>query len=478
MSKEDAPTLVWFRKDLRLRDNSALRAAVEVGAPVIPVFIWAPEEAGDWSPGAASKWWLHQSLRALGNDLSAMGGKLVLGQGGSLATLRDLVHRSGARRVFWNRRYEGPLREIDASVKRALKEDGVDVRSFNSSLLNEPHTVSTGSDRPYKVFTPYWKNVRSRKVEAPQDPDFGALQFPKRFPKSIPLERLNLLPVTQWYRKFETYWQPGEAGAQAALEQFLGTPVSAYEEERDRPDHEGTSRLSPHLHWGEIGPRQVAAHLRERHDLRAKGPNTFMQEIYWREFAYNVLYHFPETPDHPLRPEFQSFPWSNDPAALKRWERGHTGFPIVDAGMRQLYEEGWMHNRVRMIVSSLLVKHLLQHWREGARWFWDTLVDADLASNTLGWQWSGGCGADAAPYFRIFNPMTQGKKFDPQGAYVKRYVPELERLDSRYVHEPWEAPDAVLDAAGLRLGDDYPEPIIEHRKGRARALEAFEAFKG
>ena len=474
----DSPTILWFRKDLRLADNSALAAAIEAGAPVIPVFIWSPDEAGDWAPGAASKWWLHQALKCLGEALGVRSGQLVLRQGDSLEELRDMIEKTGATRVYWNRRYEGPLRELDATIKRELRDDGIEVESFNSSLLNEPHTASTGAGKPYKVYTPYWRKVKDRKVDAPVEPDLDAMTFPDAYPQTVALDSLGLLPKQQWYRKFYSHWDVSESAAEERLDHFLDQPVEDYNDARDIPGEDGTSGLSPYLHWGLIGPRQVMAALRHKHDLRAEGPQVFAKEIYWREFAYNVLYHFPGTPDAPLQEKYADFPWEPDEATLRRWQRGQTGYPIVDAGMRQLYATGWMHNRVRMVVSSLLVKHLLQDWREGARWFWDTLVDADLASNTLGWQWSAGCGADAAPYFRVFNPITQGEKFDPDGDYVRKWVPEIAKLPNKYIHEPWEAPDGILEYAGVELGKDYPEPIIEHKKGRERALAALDKVKG
>ncbi|WPJ98020.1 deoxyribodipyrimidine photo-lyase [Coraliomargarita algicola] len=472
-----SPTLLWFRKDLRLADNSALAAAIELGAPIVPVFIWAPEEAGAWAPGAASKWWLHQALKGLREELRAQGGELILREGTSLAELRDIIKTTGATRVLWNRRYESSLRELDAQVKRALREDGLQVESFNSSLLNEPHTAATGSGQPYKVYTPYWKKVKDRPLPPLALPDLPAMRFPESFPWSTPLESLNLLPAIPWYRGFETHWLPTEAAARGRLDQFLSAAVEDYATGRDRPDCDGTSCLSPYLHWGQIGPRQVMAALADRTDLAGAGASVYAKEIYWREFAYNVLYHFPHTPDQALRAEYDSFPWESDDAVLKAWQMGQTGYPIVDAGMRQLWQTGWMHNRVRMIVSSFLVKHLLHDWRAGAKWFWDTLVDADLASNTLGWQWSGGCGADAAPYFRVFNPILQGQKFDPEGAYVKRYLPELRKMPAKYMHVPWEAPDSILEYAGVEIGKNYPAPIIDHKVGRARALAALEQFK-
>lgn len=471
------PIILWFRKDLRLADNSALEAAIQAGAPVVPVYIWSPEEAGGWAPGGASKWWLHQALQGLADGWASKGGQLVLREGASLAQLRALIEETGAQAVYWNRRYESPLRELDAEIKRALREDGVEVESFNSALLNEPHTAATGGGQPYKVYTPYWKKVKDRALDPLAEPDFGALCFPDSFPESVPLDDLELLPSIPWDLAFYDRWEATEAGAMQRLDTFLAGPVEEYDTARDRPDYDGTSSLSPYLHWGQIGPRQIAHKLTAQYDLRAKGPQVYLKEIYWREFAYNVLYHFPQTPDAPLREEYADFPWLHDAATLRAWQQGRTGYPIVDAGMRQLWQTGWMHNRVRMIVSSLLVKHLLHNWQEGAQWFWDTLVDADLASNTLGWQWSGGCGADAAPYFRVFNPIIQGKKFDPEGDYVRRYVPELKDLETDYIHTPWEAPASALKAAGIQLDVDYPKPIIDHKEGRERALAALAQFK-
>ena len=471
------PSILWFRKDLRLRDNSALKAAIEAGLPVIPIFIWSPNEAGDWAPGAASKWWLHQALKNLSEAFKDRGGEFVLREGDSLGQLRDIIEKTGAKRVYWNRRYESPQRELDASIKRQLREDGIEVESFNSSLLNEPHTAATGGGNPYKVYTPYWKKVKDRPIEPIAEPDFDSFKFPDTYPQTVALDSLGLLPEKQWHRKFDPYWVVSEAAAQERLEKFLSQAVEGYNQARDIPSEDGTSSLSPYLHWGLIGPRQVMHALKANHDLGKEGPQVYAKEIYWREFAYNVLYHFPKTPAAPLHEKYTDFPWQPDSNALKRWQRGQTGYPIVDAGMRQLYATGWMHNRVRMVVSSLLVKHLLQDWREGASWFWDTLVDADLASNTLGWQWSAGCGADAAPYFRVFNPITQGMKFDAEGEYVRKWVPEIANLPSKFIHEPWEAPVGILEYAGVELGKDYPEPIIDHKEGRERALAALDQFK-
>jgi deoxyribodipyrimidine photo-lyase len=481
-------TLLWFRQDLRLYDNSALEAAIEVGAPILPVFIWAPDEAGSWAPGAASRWWLHHALESLNENLRSKGESffgaspsirpLILRQGESLAVLQELICETGTTRVFWNRRYDAPLCELDADIKRQLRDQGIEVASFNSALLNEPHSVATGAGRPYKVYTPYWKKVKDRPLPKVAEPDFKMLKFPKRFPESMALDDLKLLPQVPWDQGFYARWKVSESEGMRCLEAFLAGPVEDYEHARDKPDVEGTSSLSAYLHWGQIGPRQIMAAVANKKAIRATvGAQVFAKEVYWREFAYNVLYHFPGTPDAPLREEYAEFPWEYDRSTLRAWQQGRTGYPIVDAGMRQLWQTGWMHNRVRMIVSSFLVKHLLHDWHEGAKWFWETLVDADLASNTLGWQWSGGCGADAAPYFRIFNPIIQGQKFDPKGDYVRRYVPELKRLPDKYIHTPWEAPDGVLETIGFVLGEDYPAPIIAHKVARARALAALDQFK-
>ncbi len=470
-------TIVWFRQDLRLRDNTALQAALEIGDPILPLFIDDRDAAADWAPGEASRWFLHQALRSLQESIEAAGGEFCFLEGDSLDCLQGLIKRSGAKRVYWNRRYGGPQRRLDAEIKQTLRNADIEIKSFNSSLLNEPHTVSTGSGKPYRVYTPYWNKVKDRKVECPVEVEVKSLRFYKGETEGRALGDLRLLPRSSWYEKLGSYWEVSEDAALGMLLDFLAAKVEDYDSARDLPSEAGTSRLSAYLHWGLIGPRQIMEQLHQKHDLRAQGPHTYAKEIYWREFAYNVLYHFPETPNHPLQEKYADFPWENDETLLKKWQRGQTGYPIVDAGMRQLYATGWMHNRIRMVVSSLLVKQLLQDWREGASWFWDTLVDADLASNTLGWQWSGGCGADAAPYFRIFNPMTQGKKFDPKGDYVRRWVPELKDLPNKFIHEPWEAPESVLETAGCHLGKDYPEPIIDHEKGRARALTAFDQFK-
>lgn len=471
-------TIVWFRQDLRLHDNPALAAAIARGGPVVPVYILDDAGEGRWTPGGASRWWLHHSLAALDAALRERGSRLLLARGESGAVLSELIKATGADAVYWNRRYEPVVIARDKELKTGL---GVETKSFNAALLFEPHTVQNKAGNPFQVFTPYWRHCLSLKVEEPVKLPAGALPAPAKWPKSLALDELGLLPAIKWDAGFAKAWTPGEAGAQARLRQFVGAAMADYADRRNRPDIDGTSALSPYLHFGDLGPRQVWAAVK----ASAKGsgvfpPNrgaqVFLSEVGWREFAHHLLYHFPHTPIQPLREDFAQFPWQRNAKQLRAWQCGQTGYPIVDAGMRQLWTTGWMHNRVRMIVASFLVKHLRISWQEGAAWFWDTLVDADLASNTLGWQWTAGCGADAAPYFRIFNPILQGGKFDPEGTYVRRWVPELAKLSAEFIHQPWEAPMDVLAEAGVTLGRDYPQPFVNHGEARAAALAALKTL--
>ncbi|WP_428389569.1 cryptochrome/photolyase family protein [Mucisphaera sp.] len=472
-------TLVWFRQDLRLADQPALRHAADRPGPVIPVYIASCEEEGDWSPGGAAKWWLYRSLLSLGDGLEAIGSRLIVRQGEALDELRKLVEETGADKVVWCRRYEPAVIERDTKVKEGLKDDGVEAESFNGSLLFEPWEVETGQGKPYQVYSPFSRNCLGGPEIAKPLARPKSLKGPSEWPDSVALNDLDLLPKVRWYGEMEQVWEPGEKGAAKNLKVFTGERSVVYGEERDRPDHAGTSRLSPHLHHGEISPRQVyhgvMAGLPK--GKKAKDAHTYVKELVWREFGYHLLYHFPKTPEQPLREKYEAFPWRRSKKDLEAWQKGQTGYPIVDAGMRQLYATGWMHNRVRMIVASFLVKHLLISWTEGAAWFWDTLVDADLASNTLGWQWAGGCGADAAPYFRVFNPILQGEKYDPEGVYTRRWVPEVAELPDKWLFKPWEAPPLVLQQAGIELGKTYPKPLIEHKAGRERALEALASMK-
>jgi len=432
--------------------------------------------------GGASRWWLDKSLRALAADLSRIGGRLILRRGEAMVQLLSLAQEIGAGLVTWNRLYEPALVERDTALKAELKSAGIEARSFNAGLLNEPWTVKTGADQPFQVFTPYWRAARARLGEVEVLPAPGRLAAPTTWPVSEVLEDWGLHPrAPDWSIGFGI-WSPGEAGALTRLNRFLSERLADYGRRRDLPGEPGTSGLSPHLHWGEIGPRQV---WRQAHDhARALGVaapvqdmDKFLAELGWREFNAQLLFHHPSLDQSNFRPPFDAFPWRDDRQGLKAWTRGLTGYPMVDAGLRELWTTGFMHNRVRMIVASFLIKHLLIDWRAGEAWFWDTLVDADLASNAANWQWTAGCGADAAPFFRIFNPITQGQKFDPAGAYVRRWVPELSRLPDSVLHEPWTADAAILRAAGVTLGVTYPRPIVDHAMARARALGALQSLK-
>ncbi len=476
------PAICWLRLDLRLADNPALEAAAQCGGPVLPVFVWSPDEEGPWPPGGASKWWLHQSLAALDIRLREVGSRLVIRRGPALATLRALVEETGARAVFWNRRYEPAVLPREAPVRESLRGDGCAAESFNAALLHEPWTIQNQSGKPFQVFTPFWRRCLTQSDPPQPLPAPRKLTAPVKWPKSLPLDELELEPRIPWADGLRAAWQPGERGAAANLRRFLAHAFEEYPERRNRPDVIGTSRLSPHLHFGEISPRQIWHGVARRAEQRGwptelwRG-SQFLAEVGWREFAHHLLFHFPHTPAEPLRAGFTKFPWRHDAPLLHAWQQGRTGYPIVDAGMRELWTTGWMHNRVRMIVASFLVKDLLLPWQEGARWFWDTLVDADLAQNTLGWQWTAGCGADAAPYFRVFNPVSQGEKFDPHGDYVRRWCPELARLPGEWIHQPRKAPPAILRAASVELGRTYPLPIVNHAVAREVALEAYAQIK-
>ncbi|HUL12082.1 MAG TPA: deoxyribodipyrimidine photo-lyase [Methylococcaceae bacterium] len=436
--------IVWFRRDLRLSDNPALTEALLTCERVVPLYVHAPEEDGRWAPSSASRWWLHHSLRALDDSLRKRGSCLIIRRGPSLETLRAIVGQTGAERIYWNRLYEPELIARDTETKRALRSDGLIVESSNSALLHEPWTI-----KPYKVFTPYWKAVQRLDLQqAPLPAPESLPPLPARF-ETLPVATLGLLPTIPWDSGLKENWRAGENAAQRRLRNFIASALAGYAEKRDRPDYAGTSRLSPHLHFGEIGPRQIVHAIRIHTNAHEspigilKNAESYLRELVWREFAHQLLYHFPQTTEYPLDERFARFPWATDcTEALTAWRKGMTGFPIVDAGMRELWHSGWMHNRVRMMVASFLTKNLRISWLEGARWFWDTLVDADLANNTLGWQWTAGCGADAAPYFRIFNPVLQGKRFDPNGDYVRRWIPELARLPASHIHSPWQAPSA------------------------------------
>jgi deoxyribodipyrimidine photo-lyase len=433
-------TIVWFRQDLRLRDNPALHAAAAAGGAVIPVYIWSPEDEGEWAPGAASRWWLHHSLEALAKDLEKRGSRLILARGQALGVLKKLAGATGATAVHWNRRYEPAAVKCSGEVSTGLEKGGVRTLEFNGALLSDPTQFLNRTGKPYQVYTAFKRGLLHVLAPGPLLQVPRTLRKPARWPQSKNLKSLGLMPEIAWYESMEARWQPGETGANKSLKHFLRKPIEDYATARNFPAVEGTSALSPHLHFGEISPRQIW------HTLGSRGRNSvFLSEIIWREFAYHLLHHFPHTPTQPLHAEFAKFPWRRNSQLLRAWQRGATGIPLVDAGMRQLWAVGWMHNRVRMVVASFLVKNLLIGWQEGARWFWDTLVDADLANNTLNWQWSAGCGADAAPYFRIFNPQIQAKRFDPEQGYIRKWV--------------------------RAKGD--PQPVVDLKKTREAALDAY-----
>ncbi|GAB3099730.1 cryptochrome/photolyase family protein [Lysobacter terrae] len=457
-----ARALVWFRNDLRLADNPALQAALRAGFEPVPVYLHAPEEEGAWRPGAASEAWRQRSLHALADAVTARGSRLQVFTGATLPTLQRLVADAGAEAVFWNRRYEPAIEARDTAIKRVLRQQGLRAESHNAALLFEPWQVQSKAGDPYRVFTPFWRTALAQwrlptEQEAPQ-----RLPMPPSLQEAIAIDALGLAPSPGWDVNFWNEWTPGETGAQAAASAFVANALDGYAAERDRPDLRGTSRLSPHLHFGEIAPWRVVR-LLDGADAVADR-DAHVRELGWREFAHHVLHHFPHTSDDNFSPRFDDFPWAKPTKRqLQAWQQGRTGIPIVDAGMRELWSSGWMHNRVRMIVASFLCKNLRVHWREGAHWFWDTLVDADLANNSLGWQWVAGTGADAAPYHRVFNPVLQAQKFDPQGDYIARWVPELAHLPPAQRHAPWTG----------AIPSGYVKPMVDLAASRQAALAAF-----
>jgi len=475
--------IIWLRKDLRLTDHPGFQHAIDNNYQIIPIFIWDKSEHR-WQDGAASQWWLHHALADLQKQIEVKGGSLLIHisdaaqySGSFIAKFMEIVRSYKADAVYWGRRYEPEIIQRDTQLKTYLTDQGVEAKSFNTHLLLEPHKVKNKSGNHYKVFTPYWKNCLTMDIAPPVEINENQWQKAQWIDIESPciLEDLALMPDIPWDRGLTEYWEPTREGGLERLREMVTSKASSYQQRRDLPAVDGTSQLSPYLQWGQISAREIYhAFKGSYNDNVEKG---YLRQLFWREFSYHLLFHESHTPEKPLRPEYENFPWKKNDAYLTAWQKGQTGFPIVDAGMRQLWQTGWMHNRVRMIVGSLLVKHLLQDWRDGASWFWDTLVDADLANNTMGWQWIGGCGADASPYFRIFNPITQGEKFDPKGDYIRQYCPELKNVPDAYIHQPWEMPELEQAAAGVILGKDYPLPIISHQEGRQNALHAYETFK-
>lgn len=475
-----APLVYWFRQDLRLDDLPGLRAAVKTGRPVIPVYVFDEVSPDTWAIGGASQWWLHHALASLGSALEAQGARLVLRRGHTVDVLKQLVQETGAEAVYCSRQYEPWARDLEQSVFEGL--DGLaEVKRFPGYLLFEPESIANKQGLPFKVFTPFWRHCRSLSEQIEPSGRLPAAQWYSDQVASDSLADWALLPTRpNWAAGWEDLWSPGEKAALTRLKAFLKGAVAGYAQGRDFPAQEGTSRLSPHLHYGEISPARILVETRKAtasEAALAEEGEKFLSEVGWREFSNHLLFHFPHMPESSFNERFERFPWAGTESLLSAWQRGQTGYPLVDAGMRELWQTGYMHNRVRMVVASFLCKHLLIDWRAGQRWFWDTLLDADLANNACSWQWVSGSGADAAPYFRIFNPIAQGKKFDKAGEYIRRWVPELAALPEKHLHEPWQAPEAVLSEAGVVLGDSYPEPVVDHPSARESALAAFATLK-
>lgn len=465
--------IVWFRQDLRLQDNPAFFEACTQHDSVIPLYIL---DGKNNVLGEAQAWWLHHSLQSLTRTLREQQGlSLVLRKGDPLTIILALVDLFSIDAVYWNRCYEPLSIERDKKIKSALQEQGTTVSSFNGSLFNEPWTIQNKSGDFFKVFTPYWRTCRQLLFSQPTK----VLSRRQFIPIEVTGDDLNdwgLLPRLNWASQFSDCWTPGEAGAQQRLHNFITHHLYGYKTNRDIPEKQATSHLSPHLHFGEISPWCILNALEQAKldpDCDLAGAEHFLSELGWREFSYYLLYHVPSLPHQNFKNEFDAFPWQNDEHLLICWQKGMTGYPIIDAGMRELWATGYMHNRVRMIVASFLTKGLFIDWRLGASWFLDTLVDADLANNSASWQWVAGCGADAAPYFRIFNPVLQSQKFDPAGVYIRRWVPELASLNNDAIHAPWESVDSV----SIYHQTHYPKPIINHSEARAKALVYYKQLK-
>jgi len=464
-------SVLWFRQDLRISDNIALLEAVKSGR-VMPVYILDEVTLSEFKMGRSARWWLHQSLIKLNKSLD---GKLNLYVGRSKDILLKIAANHAVSAVYWNKCYEPWRLQNDAEIAQQLAVMDIKCESFNSSLLWQPQDIAKDDGTSYKVFTHFYRKCLQKAspryaMQAPSE-----MVLVKDEHNQCKLEDLNLLPESDYGKALDGVWEVGESAAQNKLNDFLDNHFLGYKVNRDYPCKSGCSRLSPHLHFGEISPHQIwhAAKTKALINEWAEDLDCFAKEVCWREFSYYLLYHFPQLPRENFQAKFDDFPWQNDEGLLQAWKAGQTGYPLVDAGMRELQQTGYMHNRVRMIVASFLTKNLLLDWRLGADWFWDYLVDADLASNSASWQWVAGSGADAAPYFRIFNPTTQGKKFDQDGEYIRKFAPELRQLPDKYLFEPWEAPAQILKAAGVVLGKDYPHPIVSITNSRAMALNAY-----
>lgn len=468
-------TIVWFRKDLRLHDNQALWEALQRGI-IIPIFIWSKDEELELASSEASRWWLHHSLLSLKHTLQQYGISLLIREGKSEDILLKLIEETGANAVYYNERYEPSIIKRDEHLAQILHHKNIYVRSFHSNLLFHPSAILKSNGEPYKVYTAFWKRCIKEPISRPFSFP-SSINGSEQMIKSDTIEGLELLPKIRWDKKLNQYWEPGESSAIQNWKDFVQNSLPKYQLERDYPALQSVSNLSPYLAWGNISPRAIWYSAQKHQETIAENVEAFLKQLIWREFSYHQLVHFPSIPYKSIRTQYEAFPWENKEEDFIKWKSGKTGYPLVDAGMRELWETGTMHNRVRMVVASFLVKHLLIPWTKGAEWFQHTLVDFDLANNSLGWQWVSGSGFDAAPYFRIFNPITQSEKYDKNGEYIRKWVPELEKLPSPYIHRPWEAPQHLLISADVILGEDYPLPIIDHTFARKRALHAYEMIK-
>jgi deoxyribodipyrimidine photo-lyase len=496
------PIVVWIRQCLRLQDNPLFQHALRTSSPIVPVFILPASQTeselnywqgNTWGLGDASRWWLHHSLNDFSEQLADIGSRLLLAKGTATVLLPELMNALGSHHLITDRGWTPETIQQEQALAPICKNEGWQFDCLNTHLLANPETLRMPTGKPYQVFSPYWKFFQKNAQISHPVTTPSTLPFPQDIEAALAdfnslcsLEALELLPKYSWADGFSTVWTPGERGALKELNRFIGEtsasehPVQHYTQRRDIPGIVGTSRLSPHLHFGEISPTLIWESVQkavEQSPQLKPGADCYLRELGWREFAHSLFLAFPETAHQPLRKDYEAFPWEPSETYLKAWQTGCTGYPLVDAGMRELWHTGWMHNRIRMVVASFLVKHLLQPWQEGAQWFWDTLVDADLPNNTLGWQWAAGCGADAAPYFRIFNPILQSKKFDANGTYIRKWVPEIAKLPDEWIHTPWEAPPLMLHQAGVQLGETYPHPIVDHNTARQKALAALSTLK-
>jgi len=469
--------IVWLRRDLRLEDNPALTFALRRCRSVVLLYVYSPSEEAPWQPGSASNWWLHHSLQAFIKSIARYNVRLLIRRGNSLETILDISNQTGAKAVFWNRLYEPTMVKRDKYVKSQLRANDIETASFNGALLKEPWEISKADGSMYRVFTPFSRQYLDDPAIRPLHPGPDNMVCGAGELTSLSVEDLKLLPAKTWYSGFADLWQPGEVGAMKQMNRFLDDALTGYDEGRNIPSIEGVSMLSAHLHFGEISPVQVWCAARFQADSErgySSGVNLseekpYLKQLVWRDFAHHILFHLPQTVDQPFNEKFAGFQWESNPEFLDAWKKGRTGIPLVDAGMRQLWQTGWMHNRIRMLVASVLTKNGLVHWQEGAQWFWETLVDANLANNSMGWQWTAGCGVDAAPYFRVFSPTRQGQRFDPMGEYIRKWVPELESVPNKFIHEPWNSSDFSAKS--------YPGPIVDLSKSRKRALEKYRLLR-